>query len=209
MKTIKQKILEVVEEIKCLRKDRFIIIDTEDNEVYSSRGLEKSQLKELQKPLAVDILSEEDINILSTLVNSRSIEHKYDIGGAVYSLRDAIVGNRIFVLDPLTMKIDVDYKDEIDREKFDWISSTYLIQMLLDCYILDMSKTNRETVDWFLGFMSSNNGYTISKSDGQYGSQLIINRQSKIIRPLNIISERDKLLLEIKDFKSLFDGIIS
>ena len=113
------------------------------------------------------------------------------------------------LIDPNLLEIFVYRENEIITSEVDLVSMDYIVSMLMNCYILDMSKTNRETVDWFLGFMSSNNGYTISRSDGQYGSQLIIDKVNKIIRPVNNnLTERDKLLLEIKDFKSLFDGFI-
>lgn len=208
MKTIKQDLLEVIKKVKNKRKDRLFIIDLETADVYSTSRLENVQLKELQKPLAAEINTSEDIDILNKLISSISVSEKYRI--ECDGMFTKIEIGRTFIIDSLSMEISAFPRNEIDFTEVDLVNTEYLKQIFLDNYILDMSKTNRETVDWFLGFMASNNGYTISKSDGQYGSQLIIDKTNKTIRPVNNnLTDRDKFLLEIKDFKSLFDGIIA
>ena len=67
MKTIKQDLLEVIKKVKNKRKDRFFIIDLETADVYSTSRLENVQLKELQKPLAAEINTSEDVDILNKL----------------------------------------------------------------------------------------------------------------------------------------------
>ena len=203
MNSIKQNILEITKKIKSL--DRFLIIDLETDRFYTSRNLDNIQLKELQKPIIAEIKTNNDIEFINRLASSKLWE-KYRI--KVDGVHKPEIG-MVLLIDPNLLEIFVYREDEIITSEVDLVNIDYIVSMLMNCYILDMSKTNRETVDWFLGFMSSNNGYTISRSDGQYGSQLIIDKVNKIIRPVNNnLTERDKLLLEIKDFKSLFDGFI-
>lgn len=203
MNSIKQNILEITKKIKSL--DRFLIVDLETDRLYISRNLDNIQLKELQKPIIAEIKTNDDIEFINRLASSKLWEkYRIEVDGA----HKPEIG-RVLLIDPNLLEIFVYKENEIITSEVDLVSMDYIVSMLMNCYILDMSKTNRETVDWFLGFMSSNNGYTISRSDGQYGSQLIIDKVNKIIRPVNNnLTERDKLLLEIKDFKSLFDGFI-
>lgn len=204
METLKQKLIKIVDKIVSPKKDKFIIIDIDSKKVYTTKAIESTnQLIELRKPLSVKINTDEDVKVLTSLLSSEFIKAKYS-----YSDINSLSIGKYFILDPLTLVINIETIVSEGDIEFDWVDLNYLTYLLSDCFILDMSSTNRETVDWLLGFLTFNN-YTISKSDGQYGSQLLIDRSRKLIRPCNILSERDRLLLEVKDFKQLFNEIIA
>ena len=204
METLKQKLIKIVDKIVSPKKDKFIIIDIDSKKVYTTKAIESTnQLIELRKPLSVKINTDEDVKVLTSLLSSEFIKAKYS-----YSDINSLSIGKYFILDPLTLVINIETIVSENDIDFDWVDLNYLTYLLSDCFILDMSSTNRETVDWLLGFLTFNN-YTISKSDGQYGSQLLIDRSRKLIRPCNILSERDRLLLEVKDFKQLFNEIIA